>query len=61
MKITWYKVYNYGIERKRSKKKMEMTMVEFHPQSRQLLVDRYEHMNSRNKRWMMRLKVVPLA
>ena len=36
-------------------------MVEFHPQSRQLLVDRYEHMNSRNKRWMMRLKVVPLA
>ena len=38
-----------------------MTMVEFQQQSPQRLVDRYEHMDSRNERRMMRLKVVPLA
>ena len=36
-------------------------MVEFQQQIPQRLVDRYEHMDSRNERWMMRLKVVPLA
>ena len=31
-------------------------MVEFHPQSTQQLVDRYDHMNSRNERWTVILK-----
>ena len=31
---------------------------EFQTQSPQRLVDRYEHMNSQNERWMMRLKAI---
>ena len=33
-------------------------MVEFHQQSPKLLVERYEHMDSRNERLMMRLKLI---
>jgi hypothetical protein len=44
------KVYNYGIKRKSSKKKVMTTMVDFQQQSPQRFVDVYEHMNSRNDR-----------
>ena len=30
----------------------------FQQQNTQQLVDRYEHMNSRNDRWLMRLKLI---
>ena len=33
-------------------------MVEFHPKSTQRLVDRNEHIDSWNDRWMMRLKAI---
>ena len=35
-----------------------MTMVEFHPQSNQAVVDEQYHINSRNERWMMQLKAI---
>jgi hypothetical protein len=34
------------------------TMVDFQQQSPQRFVDVYEHMNSRNDRWTMRLKAI---
>ena len=40
------------------RKKVEMTMGEFQTQTPQRLVDRYKHMNSRNERWLMRLKLI---
>ena len=33
-------------------------MMDFQQRNNQLLVNRYEHMNSRNDRWMMRLKPI---
>ena len=33
-------------------------MVEFQPQSTQAAVDKQYHMNSRNERWMLRLKAI---
>ena len=33
-------------------------MVDFQQQRTQRLVDEYEHMNSRNDRWMIRLKPI---
>ena len=35
-----------------------MIMVEFHPQSTQVAVDKQYYMNSRNERWIMRLKAI---
>ena len=49
MKITWYKVYDYGIKRKLSKKSDDDDGG-FQQQVPQRLIDRYEHMNSRNER-----------
>ena len=48
-----------------SKKKFEKISDDddggFQQQSPQRLINEYEHMNGRNERWTMRLKVVPLA
>ena len=55
------KVYNYGIKRKLRKKRSDDDDGGFQQQIAPHLVDRYEHMNSRNDHWMVRLKVVPLA
>ena len=51
---------NQKIKRK-TVTKMNIDNGGFQQQVPQRLVDRYKHMNSRNERWMMRLKVVPLA
>ena len=45
-------------QKKTSKKSDDETMVDFQQQSPQRFVDRYEHMNSRNDRLMMRLKAI---
>ena len=53
MESNWYKVYNYG-KTKNLKKKLrrsdETDHGEFQTQSPQRLVDRYEHIDSRNER-----------
>ena len=55
MKITWYKVYNYGIKRKCSKKSDDNDGG-FQQQSPQRLIDEYKHMNNRQNRMHLRLK-----
>ena len=52
MKSTWYKVYNYGKSKNKNKtvkKKSDDDNGGFQQQVPQRLVDRYEHMNSRNE------------
>ena len=44
------------VSKENFERKVTTTMVEFHPQSPQQLVDRYEHMDSRNERWTIILK-----
>ena len=62
MKSTWYKVlYNYGKTSNKNKKRLTNDHGELQQQSPQRLVDRCKHTSSRNERWWMRLKVVPLA
>ena len=39
-------------------KEVKMTIVDFQQQSPQRLIVRYEHMNSQNEWWMMRLKAI---
>ena len=51
-------MYNYGIKRKLRKKKSDDDDGGFQQQSPQRLIDRYEHMNSRNDWLMMRLKAI---
>ena len=53
-------MYNYGIERERSKKSDDDNGG-FQQQSPQRLFDGYKHMSGRNDRWIMRLNVIPLA
>ena len=48
-------MYNYGIKRKLWKKS-DNDDGGFQQQIHQRLVDRYEHMNSRNERWTIILK-----
>ena len=50
-------MYNYGIKRK-LRKKSDDDDGGLQQQSPQRLIDRYEHMNSRNDRLMMRFKAI---
>ena len=61
MKSTWYKVYNYSIKNKCSKKKLRRSDIDngdFQQRISQQLQNGYKHMNSRNDRWIMRLKSI---
>ena len=50
-------MYNYGIKRK-LRKKSDDDDGGLQQQSPQRLIDRYEHMNSRNDRLIMRFKAI---
>ena len=50
-------MYNYGIERERSKKSDDDNGG-FQQQSPQRLVNRYKHTSSLNDQWPMRLKAI---
>ena len=55
---------NYGktkIEKKSINEEVKMIMVEFHLQSTQAAVDKQYGMNSRNGRWITRMKPLLLA
>ena len=61
MKSTWYKVYNYGkkkIKKKTRCRRSAKDHGEFQQQSPRRLIDEYRHTNSRNDRWLMRLKLI---
>ena len=60
MKSTWYKVYNYGIKTMFEKKfrRSDIDNGDFQQQIPQRLQNGYKHMNSRNDRWIMRLKSI---
>ena len=58
MKSTWKKVITTVSKENVRKKRVTTTMVEFHPQSIQRLVDEYKHTSGRNDRWRMRLKLI---
>ena len=52
------KIFITTVSKENFEKSEDETMVEFHPQSTQRLIIRYEHMNSRNDRLMMQLKAI---
>ena len=54
-------LYNYGIKKTFEKKVLRRSDIDngnFQQQSPKRLIDGYEQMNSWNKRWLMRLKLI---
>ena len=51
-------MYNYGKTKKTRSLRSEDDHGGFQHQFSQQLVNRYEHINSRNELWMMRLKAI---
>ena len=56
-KLTWYKCIT-TVSKENVRKKSETDHGELQQHSTQRLIDEYGHMNSRNERWMMRLKAI---